>query len=1082
MARSLQLSFAAGEISPEMQGRIDARDYANGCKTLRNWLPRPQGAVSRRHGFRYVNAAAQADGASALIEFVYSTDQALVVELGDQVIRFHTQGASVLWGTERYIGSQGSSTVDVANNRLTFAGAHGFSSNDALRFTTTGTFPGGLDAATTYYAIPINSRVLQVSASAGPGSAVNITSTGSGVLRAWKESEIPDDYVTQTAVSSWDQPNSRINFASAHAFATGDRVKLSDGGGATYPGSPALGTIPVYYAIAYSGTAIELAATAEDAAAGTKIDFSGGSAPSGTFYVDRHYVQGDLFFWGGGGGDGLCYYVTTEHTASPSSPNLSAVYAEPVDGVLEVPSPYLIADVPDVHYAQSNDVMTLVHPSYAPRELRRLGATSWDLRTISFASSVPAPTWASPTAIVEDRGVKMSIDWVFVSGTYASYRIKGVKHDLAVGDVVWLENVGTTWIGSAQSNRYYVVHHVATPNEISLRDLNGTPVVAPSGSFGMSAHVYYASSSADNSQSYQVTSVDADGIESTPSTAETAENTLDVSGATNTLSWVAVAGAQKYRVYKELNGIYGRIGETETTSFTDDNIDPDLALTPPIADDDLSGTDYPRAAGYFEQRRVFAGTTLKPRQLWMTKSGTESDMTYSLPVQDDDRISVALAARAAATIRHVVPLSDMLLLTQQGEWRVTAVNSDAITPETVAVRQQSEIGASDVTPLVVNNVVVFAANRGGHVRELAFNWQAQGYVTGDLSLRAAHLFDGLEVLDAAYQRSPYPVCWFVSSSGKLLSLTYIPEEQVRGWAQHDTDGTVESVCVIPEGEQDSVYVCVKRTVNGSDARYIERLVPEVTASLTDNVFLDSAYIFDGLNTSATTLTLTGGTKWKANESVSLTASTQLFAGKASLGDVFELRSGGVGYRVQITSIGTGGTLATVKLLADIPSALQATATTSWVYCRKTLTGLDHLEGKKVVAVRDGGVEETAHVVTGGAITMGGYANHAIVGLAYTSDLETLPLVMQQVDGAGQGRMKNVRRAHLRVADTAGVRVGVTAADLEPLEGVLETALSTGERRVVVPGAWTDGGTLLLRQDKPLPATVLGMTLEVELGD
>ena len=62
------------------------------------------------------------------------------------------------------------------------------------------------------------------------------------------------------------------------------------------------------------------------------------------------------------------------------------------NNVYEVETPYAAEDVADIHYAQSADVVTLVHPSYAPRELRRYGALDWRLATIDFGSPLSAPT------------------------------------------------------------------------------------------------------------------------------------------------------------------------------------------------------------------------------------------------------------------------------------------------------------------------------------------------------------------------------------------------------------------------------------------------------------------------------------------------------------------------------------------------------------------------------------------------------------------------------------------------------------------------------------------------------------------
>ena len=47
---------------------------------------------------------------------------------------------------------------------------------------------------------------------------------------------------------------------------------------------------------------------------------------------------------------------------------------------------------------QSADVVTLVHPNHAPRELRRLGATKWELRVIDFGTPLAAPTGVSVSA------------------------------------------------------------------------------------------------------------------------------------------------------------------------------------------------------------------------------------------------------------------------------------------------------------------------------------------------------------------------------------------------------------------------------------------------------------------------------------------------------------------------------------------------------------------------------------------------------------------------------------------------------------------------------------------------------------
>jgi hypothetical protein len=440
----------------------------------------------------------------------------------------------------------------------------------------------------------------------------------------------------------------------------------------------------------------------------------------------------------------------------------------------EVSNPYAEADLFDIHYVQSADVLTLVHPGYAPRELRRLGATSWSLTTISFASALAAPTSVTATA------------------TAATV-------DPAV-----------TWRPSATT------------------------------------------------QEYVVTSVGSDGIEeSVASSTASCSNMLLESGAYNTIAWTGATGASRYNVYRRSSGLWGYVGQSDTTSFKDGGdegyIRPDLSITPPIATDPFNASNkYPGAVSYFEQRRVFAGSNNLPQTVWMTRTGTESNLNYSLPVRDDDSIEFRLAAREANQIRHLVPLGDLVLLTAAAEWRLNAGGADAVTPTQISVRAQSYVGANQAQPVVVNNNVLYAAARGGHMREMAYNWQANGYLTGDMSLRAPHLFDGYDIVDLAYAKSPVPVVWAVSTSGKLLGITYVPEQQIGAWHQHDTDGVFESVAVVSEGSEDAVYVVVKRTLNGTVTRCVERFGSRLFTDDEDAYFVDCGVTYD--STPATTIT------------------------------------------------------------------------------------------------------------------------------------------------------------------------------------------------------------------------------------
>jgi hypothetical protein len=347
--------------------------------------------------------------------------------------------------------------------------------------------------------------------------------------------------------------------------------------------------------------------------------------------------------------------------------------------------------------------------------------------------------------------------------------------------------------------------------------------------------------------SYVVTAIAKDTLEeSIASVNATCSNDLTLPGSKNVVAWASDTGAVRYSVYKQSNGLYGYIGQTDGLTFTDNNITADTSRTPPLPTTDLqSATNYPGAVSYAQQRRVFASTQAQPQNVWFTRTGTESNLTASIPTKDDDAIKFRVAARESNRIQHIVPMASLILLTDSAEWLVQGGSQDVLTPATISVKPQTYVGASNVTPQVVDYSLIYAANRGGHVREMTYQWQSNGYISQDISLMAPHLFDYLTIVDMAYARSPYPIIWCVSSNGNLLGLTYSPRQQVSAWHHHDTDGAFESIAIVVEGNEDVLYAIVRRTVNGRTVRYVERLHTREMTSQADAFFVDAGVTYSG---------------------------------------------------------------------------------------------------------------------------------------------------------------------------------------------------------------------------------------------
>lgn len=372
---------------------------------------------------------------------------------------------------------------------------------------------------------------------------------------------------------------------------------------------------------------------------------------------------------------------------------------------------------------------------------------------------------------------------------------------------------------------------------------------------------------------YVVTAVAADGREESLASAVGSNagcQLLSVAGAFNTVTWTDASGAIRYNVYKGANGLYGYVGQALSGGggFRDENVTADVSQTPPESDNPISSANnYPGAVGYFQGRRWFAGSNNKPQNVWATRSGTESNLTYSIPTRDSDAITARLTARQANLIRHLVPLGDLLALTSGAEWLINSGgNAGPITPGNIDYTPQGYSGASQVRPVVTDSSVLYAEDRGGRVREIQYSWEKQGYKSSDVSLMAPHLFDGYTIVSMAYARSPNPTLWCVRSDGLLLGLTYIPAQQVLAWHQHSTLGQFESIAVIPEGTDDVMYAIVKRTINGASKRYIERLHSRRFATLEDSFVVDAGLFYNG--TPATSI---GGLWHLVGEEVSILA-------------------------------------------------------------------------------------------------------------------------------------------------------------------------------------------------------------------
>jgi hypothetical protein len=371
----------------------------------------------------------------------------------------------------------------------------------------------------------------------------------------------------------------------------------------------------------------------------------------------------------------------------------------------------------------------------------------------------------------------------------------------------------------------------------------GTPVVTkPGDTAGKPGYVA-------TTYRYRVSAVADSGEESLPSNAGSVVNDLALQGGVNRIAWAAVAGAARYIVYRDDNGIFGYVGGTTGLTFDDENITPDLSDTPQAGRNPFSGAgNYPRCVTFIEQRLAFAATLNDPQAVWLSQSANYENFGVSSPAKASDAVTFRIRARQVNEIRAMISVRGLLLLTSGSEWIVTGGSAaDAISPSAIKLDNQGYRGAARVQPIVVGNTVLFAQRLGGVVRDFSYDYTQDSYVGKDLTILARHLFKGREIAAWDYAQAPDSVVWVVLDDGALVSLTYMKEQDVWAWTRHESGAgaAFEDVTVIEEDGEDVPYFIVRRTIGGQQRRYIERLHSRAFDDVRDAFFVDCGLTYAG---------------------------------------------------------------------------------------------------------------------------------------------------------------------------------------------------------------------------------------------
>lgn len=574
----------------------------------------------------------------------------------------------------------------------------------------------------------------------------------------------------------------------------------------------------------------------------------------------------------------VSYYCIEAHTAGTFATDLAASKWV-AQTVYEIPSPYLEADLPGIQFVQSADVMFLVHPSYAPRKLSRLGHDNWTLELFVFENGpfldenvttttiTPSyPAWVTATAYVIGNHVTVTgVTYVAITN-----HTSGAPNPTPPGNTtdwrVVYQYGGNNMILTASANTFLAGHvgslfrirHLRT-NAAQSGELAATAgvesVIFPVyGSWRFTTRGTWTATieiqrSFDNGLTWiTYQTYTSAGDFNTNTTGEEIERNVlykikRITTGSSVCPWMFNIEETYY------DGVVKILTVASATSATAEvqNYLGQLTATTLWSEGAWSIVQgWPGCVAFFEQRLMFAATTQRPQTVWGSKSGTFTD--FQPGVLDDDAISYTIGADRVNVIRWMQPQTQLLLGTTAGEWKMGGSDiGEPITPTNVSIRRQSTYGSINIQAALVNDVVLFLQRQGRKIREMTLdpaNVQDK-YVAPDMTILAEHITES-GIVAIAYQQQPDSILWCVRADGELAGMTYERDQDVVGWHRHVTDGQFESISIIPGTDEDEIAVVVQRLINGNVVRYIEIFAPrDFGTDQTDAFYVDSGLSFDG---------------------------------------------------------------------------------------------------------------------------------------------------------------------------------------------------------------------------------------------
>jgi len=788
-------------------------------------------------------------------------------------------------------------------------------------------------------------------------------------------------------------------------------------------------------------------------------------------------------------------FIKNPGTASyPNGSNAGFIQSGGV--AYDVATPYTEADIRELHYVQMADVMWLVCRNRTRKKLSRFADDNWTLTEVSSTPSIAAPVMSSVTVSAAATGVTPAP----AVETRYMYAVSAVSADgdESLPSVPMVSDAGIN-IGVTQGT--VTVRWNAAPAAYfkvwKALPAHGNRVPLPNEQFGFCGYSYgveftdsnivadFAQAPISASDPFAPGALTGYAISNAGSGYMPGATTITVNDSTGTGAVVyPVMGSNIAGTGGGIVGLYIANPGHNYTAPTATAVGAGTGFAATFTVGPSLGLD-PGTVGIFQQRLVYASSINKPISLAASRPGAPDDFRVSNPVTDGDAFQLDIFDQQVSRIfwLHSLP-GGLLIGTNSHVVQLTGGSNNvgnpvAVTPTNAVVVPQSQFGAADVEPIVIDHNVLYVRTEGS-INELSYNFYANIYAGKDITILSNPFLNEIAGVDWGYADSPGKIVWAVLDTGTLLSLTYVKDQEIAGWARHDTpNGIVESITTIQEGEVNAVYFSVQRF----GSRWIERQAQQHLFQASDAWQLDGALSIAS-NFPNAQLDIGGQT------------GRQLAVASAPI-----FLPGHIDY-YQIHAVNSRGTIveyfSPTQVMVEIDSARPFFAQSLYPGLWRldpvlsTVTGLAHMEGTTVYALVDG-VAQGPFTVVGGAITLTTPGSQVVVGYRYQAQLQ--PLYIETPEAATiQGKRKKVAAASIRVHNTVGLKYGpsftalqpwtqgTSSTDEQPLLPYWALGLYSGDQRIWLDQVFSVGGWVCIQQDNPYPATVISIMPELAQGD